>query len=519
MKAINGDLQASFAVFASSIALRAGYLAFSIPPNSPTGGHVDIWGDGVHFWLLSYLTAKNNFFYSDLRPNGLQLIWLPLHPMITAFAMRVTGIYSLDIIRALDVLYGSLTAVVVYRTARLLFKGGTHVALAAGLGLAFNAWWIATNSEGVVESLLALLLSLLFYYWIRLRPVVTSLLILVAGFVKYEAWVITFMLLFADFIIRGFSRKISLPYIAAWVTPILVWSGWSYRLTGNPIAWYVNQAGALAWDISILGKPSSAVAGLYYPALLMLMTGGLFAVACLSAIKRSGYSRTLLGIGLAYLVIRSAGYALGLHLPLERFIVILIPLTYLLAVWPLPSDLNIPSRRTVYAVAFLIIILVPFITQIAVFQKMSYIYNPQMRAGVWLRDHYDGGVVVSDLPTTIAYAYPNPSPERFLSAAIVYEQFVKHDASLRWLYLYFAERGVAYFVWNYVPYSASWQIEEAQGSMLKLRQGSDSYYFKLVYSDTAGNPNYWEHRYGVPDLFIYRIEYSDYWLQPTSLPS
>jgi len=150
---------------------------------------------------------------------------------------------------------------------------------------------------------------------------------------------------------------------------------------------------------------------------------------------------------------------------------------------------------------------------------MSYIYNPEMRAGIWLHNNYNGGVIACDLPTTIGYAYPEPSPESFLSPAIVYEQFIKHDASLRWLYLYFLEHKISYFVWYHVPYSASWQLEEAQGSMLKLKQGSDSYYFKLAYSDTAQNPEYWEHQYGVPDLFIYRIEYGDYWLQPSSLPS
>ena len=285
-------------VVAISITLRIGYIILSVPPSSPTGGHVDIWGDGVHFWLLSYLTAKNNFFYSDLRPNGLQLIWLPLHPMITAFVMRVTGIYSLDVIRTLDVLYGSFTALVVYCTVKPLFNRGTHAAFAAGLGLAFNAWWIATNSEGVVESLLALILSLLVYYWIKGNRVATSFLILIAGFVKYEAWAITLMLLFADLVIHRLRTAV-LVNIAAWVTPILVWCGWSYRLTGNPLSWYFNQATALAWDISIIGKPSSLVASFYYPRELLVMTGGLFALACLSAIKRSSRIRTLVAVALA----------------------------------------------------------------------------------------------------------------------------------------------------------------------------------------------------------------------------
>jgi hypothetical protein len=518
-KMISSDMGISLAIFAVSVALRISYLVLSVPNGSPTGGHVDIWGDGVHMWLLSYLTAKNNFLYTDLRPNGLQLIWLPLHPMITAFTMKLTGIYSLEVIRTLSLFYGSMTAVVVYHTAKLIFNEKKHIALAAGLGLAFNAWWIATNSEGVVESLLALVLSLLVYYWIKGNRVAAAFFTLVAGFVKYEGWVITFMLILGDLVIHRSSKKTKAALIIAWVIPILVWSGWSYYLTGDPIAWYINQKQFLDWDIAIIGKPSDLMAIFYYPRLMLVMTGGLFAVSCFLAVKRSGHVRVLVAIALAYLIIRSIAYTLGQSLPLERYIVILIPLTYLLAVWPFPATRQTRRHRIAYAGALLIIMVLPFVTEITRFQNMSYIYNPEMRAGIWLQNHYEDGVVVSDLPTTIGYAYPDPSPERFLSAAVVYDEFTKHGSSLTWLYEYFSKQQVTYFVLYNVPYSASGHLENVPRSMLRINEGSDSYYFKLVYSDTAQNPKYWEHQYGIPDLFIYTVDYSDYWLQPGSLPS
>ena len=317
-KMISSDMGISLAIFAVSVALRISYLVLSVPNGSPTGGHVDIWGDGVHMWLLSYLTAKNKFIYTDLRPNGLQLIWLPLHPMITAFTMKLIGIYSLEVIRTLGLFYGSMTAVVVYHTAKLIFNEKKHIALAAGLGLAFNAWWIATNSEGVVESLLALVLSLLVYYWIKGNRVAAAFFTLVAGFVKYEGWVITFMLILGDLVIHRSSKKTKAALIIAWVIPILVWSGWSYYLTGDPIAWYINQKQFLDWDIAIIGKPSDLMAIFYYPRLMLVMTGGLFAVSCFLAVKRSGHVRVLVAIALAYLIIRSMGYVLGQTLPLEK---------------------------------------------------------------------------------------------------------------------------------------------------------------------------------------------------------
>jgi hypothetical protein len=69
-------------------------------------------------------------------------------------------------------------------------------------------------------------------------------------------------------------------------------------------------------------------------------------------------------------------------------------------------------------------------------------------------------------------------------------------------------------VWNYVSYSASWQFDSVSGSHLNLGSGEDMYFFRLVYADTG-----WEHQYGVPNLYIYQIDYNNDWLQPGLLPN
>lgn len=495
--------------------LRAAYLIFAVPDGSPTNRHVDVWGDGVHFWLLSYLTAKNGFVYTDLKPEGLQLIWLPLHPLLTALVMRVTNLYSLDAIHSLNVIYGTLTGVAVYYVARTLWARD-HLGFAAGLGLAFNAWWIATNTEGVVESLLALVTVLVLYFWMKGDYPKLLLLVFVVGFVKYEAWLITATVGIICLLRREFGIRRLVGFGLAWIAPVLAWSAWSWKLTGDPLHWYSLQRDALAWDVSLLGRPESPTALLYYPGLITGMTFGLFVIALIAGLKTKR-AQNLLIVSLVYLLSRSIGYATGSHLPLERFVVILIPFTYLLAVKVLPSDLHLPKRRLLFAGALVAIITLPFVSSIWFIPKLGYIYNPQMRAALWLQQHYSDGLVVNDLPTVIGYSYPKPAPEDYLSTAVVYSEYTGHDASLRWLYTYFAEKRVKFFVWHYVPYSASWQLDEAEGSFLRLNAGKDSYFFKLVYVDTAAN--YWEHNYGVPDLYIFQIEYSDYWLQEGNLPN
>jgi hypothetical protein len=430
--------------------------------------------------------------------------------------MRITGLYSLDVIRGLNVVYGSLTSASIFYLAKRLW-GGTHNGLAAGLGLAFNAWWIAANTEGVVEPLLALLIVLALYYWVKGDFGKLLVFVFVAGFVKYEAWLLTATIAFVMLIRRELGLRRLLVYGVTWAVPVFLWCMWSWTQTGDPFRWYILQRDALAWDVQLLGGPDSPSALLYYPVLITMMTFGLFVISIAGGLS-SKPAQNLLAVGVVYLLSRSIGYATGSHLPLERFVVILIPFVYVLAVKFLPSDLRVPSQRRIFAVLLVAITMLPFLSSISVIPNLAYIYNPQMRAAIWLHQYYDGGVVVNDLPTVIGYSYPSPAPENYLSTAIVYEEYVQNAASLRHLYEYFAEHNVVYMVWHRVPYSASWQLDEAQGSYLRLNAGADSYFFKLLYDDSA-SADPWERNYGIPDLYIFTIEYSDYWLRESSLPN
>jgi hypothetical protein len=511
------DLMVVMVIVVVSLFLHYAYLTWIVPPDSPTGGHVDVWGDGVHFWLLSYLTATHGFVYQDLKPNGLQIIWLPLHPLITATVMKLSGDYSLGVIHSLSTLYGTLAAVVSYYLCKRLYSGAIGLAFAAGIGLAFNAWWIAFSSEGIVEPLLSLMLLFALYFWVKGDMLKVLAVVFIGGFVKYEAWFFSGMLLLASVYFRRVSAKTFAAFVAAILTPVAVWSMWSWSLTGNPLAWYAHQVDALTWDVNFLGRWMSPLKWLHYPTLILVMTAGIFFLGVIVALKQSRAAKTIMAIALAYLAFRSWGYASGWTIPNERFIAPLIPLAYVLAVPVLQRSTPGRRRRVLYAVGLMLIILVPFVTQIGVPDRLSYVYYPQIRAGRWLQDHYNNGTVVCDLATVIGYSFLNPRPEDFLSADAVYRGYISHDASLRWLYEYLRSRGVVYYVVTYVAYSASWQLDTASGSRLNLLSGEDAYFFKLVYSDTS--PTHWEHNYGVPNLYIYRIQYDDSWLEPGQLPN
>jgi hypothetical protein len=478
---------------------------------------VDIWGDGIHFWLLSYLTATHGFVYQDLRPIGLQVIWLPLHPLIAAFVMRLTGNYSLNVLHSLDIVYGTLSCGLVYYLCKSLYGKGISWALAGGLGLAFNAWWIAFNADGIVETLLTLTVLCVVYFWTKEEMGKLAFFVLLAGFVKYEAWVFTSVIFLIAIARRQFSLKTALLYLAALTFPVVVWSWWSWTQTGSWLAWYRLQVNALQWDASFLTKPPAFYAWLFYPTLIAVMTGGLFIIGIVVSLRRGGPARYVCLLCLTYLLIRVWGFASGTTLPNERFVAELVPFAYILAVPLLPRSFTTNRTRILYGLGLILLITVPLVSQIWVFPKMSYVNNAQIRAGLWLRDEYAQGTIACDLPTVIWYSYPSPKPEGFVSTAIVYDLYIAHGASLRWLYEYLRSRNIVYFVWTNVSYSASWQLDYAQGSRLRLSSGNSTYFFKLVYADTASN--HWEHAYGVPNLYIYQIQISDTWLQNGTLPN
>jgi hypothetical protein len=511
------DLRNASIIALCSVILHLAYFAWSIPPASPTSGHIDLWGDGIHFWLLSYLTAKHGFVYQDLKPIGLQIIWLPLHPLITAATMWLTGNYSLQVIHALNVIYGTLVALGCYGVARVVYPKRVHWAFAAGLGLVFNAWWIAFSSEGIVEPLLTLTVISMVYYWAKADMLKMAVFVFIAAFTKYEAWFMIAVLFVISLYQRRFNRRTFAAYIFAAAIPVALWSFWSWAVAGNAFAWYGEQVNWLAWDVSFLPKIPSLVAWSIYPSLIIAMTTGLFGLGVVIGVKRGGLTKWLALLSLTYLAFRSWGLAAGFTIANERFVALLIPFAYVLSVPALPKSLSKPKSRKIYCAGLLLLLLVPLASQIWVFQKIAYVNYPQVRAGLWLKDHYTGGTVVCDLPTVLGYAYPNPNPEDFLSTAIVHDGFVSHHSSLTWLYQYVKSHGITYFVWNYVSYSASWQFDHGRGSMTNLGSGNSSYFFKLVYADTERN--HWEHAYGVPNLYIYQIDYQRDWLQNGNLPN
>lgn len=511
------DLGAIIIIVAVSLFLHFGYLTWAVPPDSPTGGHVDVWGDGVHFWLLSYLTATHGFVYQDLKPNGLQIVWLPLHPYMTALVMALTGDYSLNVIHTLNAFYGTLVAVVSYYLCKRLYSQSVKLAFVGGLGLAFNAWWIAFSSEGIVEPLLTLAVLFSLYFWAKGDMAKVAMAALIAGFVKYEAWFFSGTLFLICLYLRRFRLRTFLAFLAALLVPVGVWSLWSWSVTGNPVAWYTQQVAFLKWDVTFLDNSASLLRWLHYSRLIAVMTAGIFFVGIVMAWRQGGPAKVIMVIALAYLAFRSWGYASGWTIPNERFIAPLIPLAYVLAVPVLPRSTSTTAGRAVLAGLLVLIILVPFVTQISIPQRQSYVNYPQMRAAKWLQEHYDDGTVVCDLALVIGYSFPRPGPEVFLSTAVVYSEYTSHGSSLRWLYQYLKSRSVAYFIVTYLPYSASWQFDKVPGSQLNLLSGENSYFFKLVYADNSTIR--WEHRYGVPDLYVYEIQFNDVWLEPGKLPN
>jgi len=483
---------AYLAVFAAALAIRLWHW-----------GSVgcDWYGDSYHHWLISYLTMRNSFAYSDFKEPGMNLVWLPLYHYLSAIGMYATGITDLTIPRALNVIIGSACCALASAIARDSF-GSRAAGLAGGLILAFQPWFIGLNALGLSENLSAFLMLSSLYFYLGGRFARSSLAAMLGMLTRYENWLYAAILLALGILQRRFRAKDLAIHALCMASVVAGWSYWSYANTGSPLYWLEAEGSMVRHDVSwVLGAERGYWDAFHYFWLLNTMTAGLFILALLA--PKGGFRlRALHSLLLSIFLFVSAGYYLGMNLGEERFAISAVPLISILSSWIIqdPSRLwgigpRARGRRALIALALILLTAVPFASQIWVFERKCYAIAPERRGGLWLRENYRGGGIFCDSPIVIYFSGIDPG--KFASTDFGSgDGGIDEGRLIEWL----RARDVRYVVWMRASYSSSCVIFPDLGKGGDFDAGWAL--FKLAYEDEG-----WELEYGAPKVLIYEMSW------------
>jgi 4-amino-4-deoxy-L-arabinose transferase-like glycosyltransferase len=458
---------------------------------------IDYYGDSYHHWLISYLTATNSYIYTDFKPNTMNIVWLPLYHYINAFLMNISGIYDLAVPHSVNIVAGSLTCILVYKTARLSLN--RTLAMAAGLSLAVQPWFIEINSWGVTETLAALLIISAIYFYFKGNPAYTSISIALSMLTRYEGWVFASMLLFAAVTERRWRRRQYVLYLVACLSVVLSWFLWSYLNTSDFMAWYRLQSTMLRWDMLFLGGQQRLDLDnlTLYPRLALDTTSYVFLIGLAACIVKKPPRRNAIVLALvelAYILMISFQHSLGFALLHPRHLVYVFPITATLCFQILERiDIkkisHILPKKIALSILIVILIAMPTVIQIDLFKPKTYLIEYEMDAGLELRRIYRGGNVICDSPAVIYYSQLDPRSFYSSNYLFWYSGTWNKVELQEWL----NEHHIVYLVWQNVSYSATWWLlpELAQGKSLRI----DRIEFKLMYKSSTG----------LPPIYVYEI--------------
>jgi len=274
------------------------------PENPGDGWH----GDVFHHWQIAYLTKEIGLWDPsgprlwDLK--GLDYFWGVIHPALLVGLFYVTGSVDIVIARLVSVLFGTLTAVLVFSLCRRFW--GLQVAIAAGLFAALLPTSVFIDSTGFLEPMGIALVLLGIWLWPK-RGVWTGVAWALAAMARAEAWIFSLGMLVATYFRRAHEHQRLLATIA-WIALILAYMKVLLDRTGNPI--YPVYWNLLAnifgkWEFSTGLTPDQMAAR---PFLLALMLAGLAGLGL--TLWRRPPSYMFLTFGFGYLAY--TGLSLGL---------------------------------------------------------------------------------------------------------------------------------------------------------------------------------------------------------------
>jgi hypothetical protein len=463
---------------------------------------IDRLPDSYGRWLAAQLTAANGWFYTDFKPMpNNTVVWLPLFQYLIAIAMYGTANSSIIVPRLISLLFGSLACTVVYFVGTRIY-GRKWFALIGGLLIAFQPWHVDFSTLGIAESVSSFLVILTTYCYVLNKPGRFGILSLLASLSSYEAWVVVFFELILGIFKKGW-RDVRLVYAAIPLPLTIVgWSAWSYVMTGDPFTWISSTLYAmypLGWQIHLV-NPSVL---LFYVNNLLVMTFFIFFIGFVFGLLKGGDARAITISMLAAIAIFSLAHYIGLDFGDQARVIVLMPLLAAVVPSAFPKFNGRKVRRILIVVMLLLVLFIPYFSQIWIFSRKVYIIMPEYRAGEALGHAYDGGKILSDSPI------PMYTSKIGLHEFIAYEdvpRFLMEGNDTR-LIEWLKSNGVRYLIWEKTNYTLAHEIFPflSDGANHTLREAA----FTPIYEDSL-RTGHWEHssEYGIPDVFIYRVDYS-----------
>ncbi|MEM3507239.1 MAG: hypothetical protein QXT31_06270, partial [Candidatus Bathyarchaeia archaeon] len=463
--------------------------------------HLDRLDESYHRWFIDVLTLKNNFYYSDFKPiSNLAIVWLPGFQYSSLFLMFLLKNESILVPRIFNLIVGSLTCIIVYAVCLRLYNNEIWPALVGGLVLAFQPWHIDYSINGTSEVLLGFLIMLVIYYFLQGKTNLFSVFSFLAMLIDYPSWIIIAFLILIGIYCKKW-KLISKPFLA-FLSILVIWSLWSFVNTGNPIAWITSYAFSVGWKLKFDLKVLP-----FYFLIALSITTLLFYLGLFFGTIHSHETRIFSALLICYTVVYSLAHALGLDLGDISRLIPMMPILALIIPSALPKFSGSLKRKSLIGIALLLLLFIPYSFQVYIGPAKSYMIMPEYRAGLKLKEFYEGGRILCDSPA-IAY-HSGLSIDSFLSFEKLF--WYSKNKTQEKLKVWLKQNNVTILVWHNATFSMAPKL------FPELNKGGTQYYdgvtLTLLYEDSKRTwkipeLNHWEHAYDAPDILIYKVEYS-----------
>lgn len=468
----------------------------------------DFWGDAYHHWLISRLTLSNGWTYTDYK--GLESVWLPGYHYLVSAAMAAWRRFDLAPAHLANLVLGTLACGLVAR----LVTDVTHdwrAGLGAGLVLALVPWHIAYSFINMPEVLAGVLLLFSLLAARRGHAGWLTGLAFVSALTRHE---LTLLLAPVAFWLGWRHQwRAMLGVVTGTAMGLGLWSGWSWYVTGEPLAWWTRYRAATAWDAhfwTAAGVRLTNLATLAKTALRAFPPLGIVGpVVAASILHRRWRCRMPIEGWLLMALVGVHWLALGLgfvagHLPAAdpRYVLVSLPVLVGVGVVAIAAA---PHRNTRVALAGLhtLFLILALIRQLSTFPGKAYVIAPERAVGEYLGAVApDEGFFWVDAPVSIYYS--RLQPERFFSSNRLLpaegENEVRWtDGAPRTALSAIAAHDIRFVVWEDVPYAFVQHVWPQMAHGQPFEQ--DGYHFEPVFRYSG-----WELDYGARPTMLWRVE-------------
>jgi hypothetical protein len=475
-------------------AVRLLYATWQVP---------DFWGDAYHHWLISRLTLESNGIYSDYK--GMEAVWLPGYHYLVAAVMAIWGRFDLAPAHLTNTILGILACGLLAWLVTDVTRDW-RVGLSAGLALALTPWHIAYSHINMPEVLAgALLLLALVAAW-RGHAVWLAFLACAGTLTRHE---LTLMLALLGMWLAWRRRwRAALAIALGSSLGLVLWSAWSYYVTGDALHWWTHYQAAAAWDARFWTEARTRLDDLEslaqaawqaYPPLwvgAVVVAGSLFIPGWRRRIPAPGW--LLLALVALYWLILGLGFSAG-HLPSAdpRYLLVSLPALVGASVIFVAA---LPGRpmRFVGIGLYVVLLVTALPRQLSAFPTRAFVLAPERAAGEYLGSVAPvEGMFWVDAPVSIYHS--GLGLARFASSDRLLPTETRTRASISQTALNaIRQNDIRFVLWEEVPYTLVQRVWPQMADGLAFDQ--DGYRLEPLFSYSG-----WELDYGAQPTMLWKI--------------